>query len=284
MSTIDIARPAPSAAPASTSSAVGDGRGNGRLRRLLVQARRLSGLAVIVAFWQYAAPRGWLGSTTPAPTDVWAAAVELIRTGELQAHLLVSLERVAKGLAFGLTAGLLLGMLAGLVKAGEDVVDAPIQALRMLPHLALVPLFIIWFGIGETEKIALITIGPIFPLYINVLHGIRGVDERYVESARSCGLGTFGLIRRVILPGAVPQIFVGVRQALGIGWLSLVVAEQTATTRGIGFLMNDAREFLRTDIIFVVLVVYAALGLLTDQIVRLVERRTLAWRRGFTGV
>jgi sulfonate transport system permease protein len=282
VSTLDIARPAPAVAPVAAQGGAPAGRG--RARRLLVQARRLSGLTVIVVFWQYAAPRGWLGSTTPAPTDVAAAAAELIRTGELQTHLLVSLQRVAKGLALGLTAGLLLGLLAGLVKAGEDVVDAPVQALRMLPHLALVPLFIIWFGIGETAKVALITIGPIFPLYINVLHGIRGVDERYVESARSCGVGTFGLIRRVILPGAVPQIFVGLRQALGIGWLSLVVAEQTATTQGIGFLMNDAREFLRTDIIFVVLVVYAVLGLLTDQFVRLLERRTLVWRRGFTGV
>ncbi|GGN75074.1 ABC transporter permease [Actinoplanes lobatus] len=254
-----------------------------RIAAALTPARRLTGLIVVLALWQIGSTSGWLGSTTPTPAEVFAAAKELIGSGELAHHLGVSLTRVAKGLAIGLSAGLLLGLAAGLLRLAEDVVDAPIQALRMLPHLALVPIFIIWFGIGESAKVALIAIGPIFPLYLNVLHGIRGVDERLVESARSCGVGRFGLIRRVILPGALPQILVGLRQALGIGWLSLVVAEQTATTSGVGFLMNDAREFLRTDVIFVVLVLYALLGLATDQFVRLIERRALAWRRGFAG-
>jgi len=173
-----------------------------------------------------------------------------------------------------------LGLAAGLFKVAEDVIDAPLQALRMLPHLALVPVFIIWFGIGETAKVALITIGPIFPMYLNVFHGIRGVDERLVESARSCGVRGLELVRKVILPGALPQILVGLRQSLGIGWLSLVVAEMTATTSGIGFLVTDAKEFLRTDVVFVVLVVYALLGLSTDLAVRAIERKTLAWRRG----
>ncbi|GAA3388488.1 ABC transporter permease [Cryptosporangium minutisporangium] len=254
-----------------------------RLATALTPARRLVGLLSVLILWHVGAGSGWLGSTTPSPADVFRAADELISSGELAHHLGVSLTRVAKGLAIGLTAGLLLGLAAGLLRLAEDLVDAPIQALRMLPHLALVPIFIIWFGIGETSKIALIAIGPIFPLYLNVLHGIRGVDERLVESARSCGVGRFGLIRRVILPGALPQILIGLRQALGIGWLSLVVAEQTATTSGVGFLMNDAREFLRTDVIFVVLVLYALLGLGTDLFVRLIERRALAWRRGFAG-
>ncbi|GII63811.1 sulfonate ABC transporter [Sphaerisporangium krabiense] len=254
----------------------------GVLARLTARARRLAGLAAILVLWQIGASSGWLGSTTPPPTRVWEAALDLIGTGELQHHLAVSLGRVAKGLALGLGAGLVLGLAAGLVRLFEDVIDAPVQALRMLPHLALVPVFIIWFGIGETSKIALITIGPIFPLYVNVFHGIRSVDERFVESARSCGVKGFALIRRVILPGALPQILVGLRQALGIGWLSLVVAEQTATTAGIGFLVTDAKEFLRTDVVFVVLAVYALLGLATDLLVRVLERHALAWRRGFT--
>ncbi|MFI7547134.1 ABC transporter permease [Actinoplanes sp. NPDC049599] len=254
-----------------------------RVTRRLTPVRKVSGLLAVLVLWQVGAGAGWLGGTTPSPTEVIAAGRELIAGGELAHHLGVSLARVAKGLAIGLTAGLLLGLAAGLLRLAEDLVDAPIQSLRMLPHLALVPIFIIWFGIGETSKIALIAIGPIFPLYLNVLHGIRGVDERLVESARSCGVGRLGLIFRVILPGALPQILVGLRQALGLGWLSLVVAEQTATTAGVGFLMNDAREFLRTDVIFVVLVIYALLGLGTDLFVRLIERRALAWRRGFTG-
>jgi sulfonate transport system permease protein len=265
---------------------IADGRPQSSARRLLrriTPARRVTGLVAVLILWQVGATAGWLGTTTPTPTDVIEAARELVSTGELAHHLGISLGRVAKGLSIGLTVGLLLGLAAGLLRLAEDLVDAPIQSLRMLPHLALVPIFIIWFGIGETSKIALIAIGPIFPLYLNVLHGIRGVDDRLVESARSCGVGRLGLILRVILPGALPQILVGLRQALGLGWLSLVVAEQTATTAGVGFLMNDAREFLRTDVIFVVLVIYALLGLATDLFVRLIERRALAWRRGFAG-
>lgn len=250
------------------------------LTALTARGRRLIGLAVILAAWQAGASRGLLGAATPPPSQVLETGVELIRSGELPVHLLASLERVAKGLSIGLTAGLMLGLAAGLLRIAEDVIDAPLQALRMLPHLALVPVFIIWFGIGETSKIALIAIGPIFPLYINVFHGIRGVDERIVESARSCGVRGLALIRRVILPGALPQILVGLRQSLGIGWLSLVVAEMTATTSGIGFLVNDAKEFLRTDVVFVVLVVYALLGLATDLAVRAIERKALGWRRG----
>lgn len=274
---VTTARGAPPVAPATPAPP------RPSIRQRLTPARRLTGLVAVLVVWQAGTAAGWLGSTTPSPAEVAAAARELIAGGELAHHLGVSLTRVAKGLAIGLTAGLLLGLAAGLLRLAEDIVDAPIQSLRMLPHLALVPIFIIWFGIGETSKIALIAIGPIFPLYLNVLHGIRGVDERLVESARSCGVSRLGLITRVILPGALPQILVGLRQALGIGWLSLVVAEQTATTSGVGFLMNDAREFLRTDVIFVVLVIYALLGLATDLFVRLIERRALAWRRGFAG-
>jgi sulfonate transport system permease protein len=274
------APPAPSVPPAAGAPTTPAWR---RALTALTPVRRVTGLVAVLILWQVGATSGWLGSTTPSPAEVIAAGGELIGNGELAHHLGVSLTRVAKGLAIGLSIGLVLGLAAGLLRLAEDLVDAPIQALRMLPHLALVPIFIIWFGIGETSKIALIAIGPIFPLYLNVLHGIRGVDERLVESARSCGVGRLGLIRRVILPGALPQILVGLRQALGIGWLTLVVAEQTATTTGIGFLMNDAREFLRTDVIFVVLVLYALLGLGTDLFVRLIERRALAWRRGFSG-
>ena len=276
--TADPIRPGPAPEPGSPAEPTWR-----RLARRATPARRVTGLIAVLVLWQVGATAGWLGTTTPSPTAVIDAARELIGNGELAHHLGVSLTRVAKGLAIGLSAGLLLGLAAGLLRLAEDLVDAPIQSLRMLPHLALVPIFIIWFGIGETSKIALIAIGPIFPLYLNVLHGIRGVDERLVESARSCGVTRLGLIFRVILPGALPQILVGLRQALGLGWLSLVVAEQTATTSGIGFLMNDAREFLRTDVIFVVLVIYALLGLFTDLFVRLIERRALAWRRGFAG-
>jgi sulfonate transport system permease protein len=251
---------------------------------LVRRARKLSGLIVILLAWQLLAAHGDLGSQTPTPGQVGLAALELLRTGVLIDNLAVSVVRVAKGLAIGLSAGLALGLIAGFTKLGEDIVDAPVQALRMLPAVALAPIFLIWFGLGDLSKIALISFAPMFPLYLNVLGGIRGVDDRLVESARSCGVGTWGLIRRVILPGALPQILVGLRQSLGVAWIVLVVAEQTATTAGLGVIINDAKEFLQIDVMFVVVVVYALLGLVTDALVRLLERRLLAWRRGYAGV
>ena len=255
-----------------------------RLTGLATALRRVSSLIAVLALWQLSASAGWLGILLPSPGQVWEAARELIDSGQLLQNVLVSLERVAKGLALALPVGLLLGLVAGLFKWIEDVVDPSLQALRMIPHLALIPVFIVWFGIGETSKVALILIGPLFPLYLNVLHGIRGVDARLVEAAQSFGLGRLEVIRRVILPGALPQIFVGLRQALGVAWLTLVVAEMTAAPHGIGTLLSDARDALRLDIIFVLLILYALLGVATDLFVRLLEKHFLVWRQGFSGV
>ncbi|WP_067690049.1 ABC transporter permease [Nocardia jejuensis] len=251
-------------------------------RRVVSLARKSSGLVLVLLLWQLGA-RDWLGVTTPAPTEVIEAGRELIASGELWQHLAASSRRVAVGLSIGITIGLVLGAAAGLFRIAEDLVNGPLQALRMLPTLALVPVFIIWFGIGDPFKIALIIVAPIFPIYLNVLAGIRGVDTRLVEAAQSLGLNRFQLTAKIILPGALPQILVGLRQALGLGWLTLVVAEMQTTTVGLGFLMNDAKEFLRTDQIFLVLVIYAVLGLLTDLFVRALERRFLSWRTGFEG-
>ncbi|HEY8479702.1 MAG TPA: ABC transporter permease [Spirillospora sp.] len=252
------------------------------LRRRLLGLRRWTGVALILTGWQTAGALGLLGRMVPAPLEIAEAAVALTASGELVSNMLASLERVGRGLAIALPAGLVLGLLAGGIRLVEDLIDAPIQAVRLLPNLALAPVFIIWFGVDETYKTALIVSGPVFPLYLAVFHGLRGVDARYLESAKSCGAGRWELIRRVVLPGALPQIFVGLRLALGSAWLTLVVAEQTATYHGLGFMLNDAREFMRIDEIFVVLVVYACLGLATDALIRFLERRTLRWRRAFT--
>jgi sulfonate transport system permease protein len=155
-----------------------------------------------------------------------------------------------------------------------------VQMARMLPHLALVPLLIIWVGIGESMKITLVALGVFFPLYFNVYAGIRDIDERLVEAARTCGLGPWARLRHVILPGALPSLFLGLRLAIGAAWLSLVVGEQTNTQSGIGFLMMEAREFSQTDVVVLGLFVYAALGLLSDLLLRIAERRALQWRRG----
>jgi sulfonate transport system permease protein len=238
----------------------------------------------IVAAWQAGSSLGLIAPATLAsPGEVARTGVELIRTGELPDHLAVSLRRAAAGLAIGGVAGLVLGTLAGLTRRGEELIDATVQMLRTIPFLALVPLFILWFGIGEASKIAVVAFGTAFPLYLNTYAGIRGVDDRLVEAARVAGLGRAGMVRHVVIPGALPSILVGLRYSLGIAVIALVVAEQINATQGIGAMMSEAREFLRTDVIVVGLVVYSLLGLAADVLVRLLEARLLRWRRAFGG-
>jgi len=246
--------------------------------------RRLVSPVVLVLGWEALSRAGVIPATViAAPSAILATAWDLLRTGELGENLLVSLARVAAGFAIGAAAGAALALVAGLSRLGEDIADAPMQMLRTLPHLALVPLFILWFGIGELPKVALVALGAAFPVYLNLFAGLRGVDPKLIEAARVFGLGRLALIRRVMLPGALPSLLVGLRYALGVSWLTLVVAEQIAASSGIGHMINDARDFLRTDIIVVGLLVYALLGLGADALVRAVERRALRWRPGNMG-
>jgi len=246
--------------------------------------RRFASSVVLVLAWEALSRAGVIPATViAAPSAILATAWELMRTGELGENLLVSLARVAAGFVIGAAAGAALALVAGLSRLGEDIADAPMQMLRTLPHLALVPLFIMWFGIGELPKVALVALGAAFPVYLNLFAGLRGVDPKLIEAARVFGLGRLALIRRVMLPGALPSLLVGLRYALGVSWLTLVVAEQIAASSGIGHMINDARDFLRTDIIVVGLLVYALLGLGADALVRAVERRALRWRPGNMG-
>ncbi|WP_435166793.1 ABC transporter permease subunit [Falsirhodobacter sp. 1013] len=246
--------------------------------------RRAMGPLLLVALWQAASMTGVLPSEVlAAPSTVIGSATELARTGELQDAILVSLRRVIFGLAIGGGIGVILAITAGLTRLGEDLVDAPMQMIRTVPNVALIPLLIIWLGIGEAPKIALIALATAFPLYINVYAGIRGVDQTLVEAARTLGLSRAAMVRHVILPGALPNALVGFRYALGVAWLALVFGEQINATAGIGYLMATAREFFQTDVIVVCLVVYALLGLAVDFIVRLLERSLLAWRPSFIG-
>jgi sulfonate transport system permease protein len=154
---------------------------------------------------------------------------------------------------------------------------------RTLPWVGLIPLFIIWFGINEEPKIALVALGVTFPIYFNIYAGIRGVDAQLVEAGRVLGLSRRGLIRHVVLPGSLPGALVGLRYALGTAWLALVWAEQVNASQGIGYLMNNAQQFFQTDVIVVCLVTYAVLGLVCDLIVRLGNKYLLAWRSSFEG-
>lgn len=249
-----------------------------KLRRVLPGTRYLS-LLVLLFGWQAASSLGLVSARSLAsPVQVLAAGLALAASGELPWHVAVSLARVAVGLTLGLTVGAGLALWAGLSRVGEEVVDAPIQALRTLPFLALVPLFILWLGIGEAPKVGLVALGSAFPIYLNLYAGIRGGDPRLAEMGRVFGLSRAGLIRQVVLPGALPYALVGLRQSVSVAWLSLVVAEQINAQTGIGYLINDARDFMRTDVILVGLGLYALLGLGTDSLARALERRWLAWR------
>lgn len=246
--------------------------------------RRTSGPVVLVLLWHLASVTGVLPSEVLAgPSTVISSAGRLIATGELQDAMLVSLGRAMAGLAIGGSIGVALAVVSGLFRIGEDMVDATMQMLRTVPNVALIPLLIIWFGIGEAPKIALIALGTAFPLYLNVYAGIRNVDATLIEAGRTLGLSRAALIRHVILPGALPSALVGLRYSLGIAWLALVFGEQINATAGVGYLLATAREFFQTDVIVVCLVVYALLGLIVDFVVRTLERVLLAWRPAFSG-
>ena len=246
--------------------------------------RRVAGPLLIVLAWHLLSVTGLLPADVLAgPAAVLASAARLWSSGELPDAIAISLRRTLLGLALGGSIGVSLAVLSGLFRLGEDLIDSPMQMLRTVPNVALIPLLIIWFGIGEQPKVALIALATAFPLYLNVYAGIRNVDQTLVEAGRTLGLSRAALIRHVILPGALPSALVGLRYALGVSWLALVFGEQVNATAGIGYLMNTARELFQTDVIVVCLVVYALLGLVVDLVVRSLERVLLSWRPSFTG-
>lgn len=246
--------------------------------------RRSLGPVLLVAVWHLASVTGLMPQEVLAgPSVVLTSAAKLVETGELQQAMWVSFARALTGLAIGGSIGVVLALLSGLFRAGEDLIDATMQMLRTVPNVALIPLLIIWFGIGEAPKVALIALGTAFPLYLNVYAGIRNVDASLIEAGRTLGLSRLAMIRHVILPGALPSALVGLRYSLGIAWLALVFGEQINATAGIGYLMANAREFFQTDVIVVCLAVYAVLGLAVDFVVRTLERIFLSWRPAFSG-
>ena len=237
---------------------------------------------VLLVVWEVLAQAGWLSpQVLPAPSKVVRTAFKLATTGSLLNDLGISLLRAAAGFAIGGAIGFALGTLVGFSRIAEAAIDRSVQMIRAIPFLAALPLVIVWLGVGEAEKIFLVALGVTFPIYINTTLGIRQVDPKLVELGRVQGLGMIELIRRIILPGALPSILTGVRYALATAWLALVVAETIGAQSGIGFLAMDAREFLRTDVIVLTIVIYALIGVAADAIARLLERRLLAWHPNY---
>ncbi|MFI7668893.1 ABC transporter permease [Nocardia sp. NPDC049526] len=238
------------------------------------------GPVLLIAAWVLGSASGALDEQTlPAPWTVAETARDLLADGRLQSNLLTSLKRAAWGLGLGVVIGVVLALIAGLSRVGEALLDGPIQIKRSIPTLALIPLFIVWFGIGEDMKLIVITTSVAIPIYINTHAQLRGVDSRYVELAATVGLSRWGFIRRIALPGSLPGFFTGLRLAVTISWLALVVVEQVNATSGIGYLMTQARTYGQIDVIVVGLVIYGLLGLFGDLAVRATERRALSWRQ-----
>ncbi|MFC0450871.1 ABC transporter permease [Rhodococcus jostii] len=246
--------------------------------------RRAVGPVLVVVAWHLFSVTGLLHpDVLAAPLDVLSRGTSLWSDGQLPDAILASAKRVVVGFVIGGAVALVLSLLAGLFRLGEDLLDSTLGMIRMVPWVGLIPLFIIWFGIDETPKIALVALGVCFPLYFNIYGAIRTVDSQLIEAGETLGLGRLGLIRHVILPAALPGALVGLRYALGTAWLALVFAEQVNASAGIGYLMNTGRDFFQTDVIVVCLVVYAVLGLISDQVVRLLSKVLLSWQASFDG-
>ncbi|WP_240463623.1 aliphatic sulfonate ABC transporter permease SsuC [Paenibacillus apiarius] len=238
---------------------------------------------LLLAAWQAASAANWLSpQLLPLPSQVLQTLWALTLSGDLAHHMGVSLLRALAGFAIGGGIGFLFGILSGSFAWFYRLFDTSMQMIRNIPHLALVPLVIIWLGIDEGAKIFLVALGVMFPLYVNTYHGIRSVDQGVVEMAKVYGLRSASLFRHVILPGALPSIFVGLRYALGVMWLTLIVAETIATDAGVGYLAMNAREFMQTDVIILSIVLYAAFGKAADLIAKLLERRALRWNGAYT--
>ncbi|MDB5506727.1 MAG: transporter permease [Devosia sp.] len=253
--------------------------------------RQLRGAAIgwllplaIIFVWEALSRFGVIRAhVLPAPSAVATAFWKLLVSGELLENIGVSTARALGGLVIGGAIGFALGLANGLSIRSRELTDTTLQMIRNVPHLALIPLVILWFGIDEEAKLFLVALGVFFPIYVNTLLGIQTVDPQLVEMAKTYGMSRLELFRRVILPGALPSIFVGLRYALGIMWLTLIVAETIAAQSGIGHMAMEAREFLMLDVVVLSILIYALLGKLADSIARLFERLSLQWHPAYQG-
>jgi sulfonate transport system permease protein len=253
-----------------------------RFRSVVEQALPWAVPVALLAVWQWASASGMLPSRfLPAPRAIVKSFIELSASGELWTHVRVSTIRALSGFVVGGGLGLVLGLLTGSFRWAETLLDTTLQMIRNIPALALIPLVILWFGIDETAKLFLVSLGVFFPVYINTFHGIQSVDRGLLEMGRTYGLSRWQLYREVILPGALPSILVGVRFSLGFMWVMLIVAETISARSGIGYMTMNAREFMQTDVMVVGILLYAALGKAADLLSKWLERYWLRWHPAY---
>ncbi|WP_252902823.1 ABC transporter permease subunit [Paucilactobacillus hokkaidonensis] len=233
----------------------------------------------LISLWQLSASIGLMDSSV-SPIAVIQDGISLSQTGELPTNISISLYRASMGLLIGGSAGFIFGFLNGISSIFRDVFDTSIQMLRNIPHLSLIPLVIIIFGIGETAKISLVAVGVMFPIYINTFHGIRSVDPKLIEMGRSYGLNKWQLLTKIIIPGALPTILMGLRYALGVMWTTLIVAETISSSSGIGYMATSAQDYMDITTVVLCIAIYAILGKVSDLIAKALEGIFLQWQNG----
>ena len=248
--------------------------------RSLSLVLRVSVPLLLLCGWWYGSSSGRIPQDVLAsPAQVVAAAIELWESGQLSEFALASLQRAITGVSLGVVLGLLFGVASGLSSLGEELVDPTMQMLRAVPFLALVPLFISWFGIDDEFKVVLIASSSTMPMYAYSYLGVRNVDRKVVEAARGFGLRGAGLLFQVILPSALPHLLMALRICLAISVVGLIAAEQVGTTKGIGYLVLLAKQYYRPDYMLLCVLLYAVLGLAFDAFIRALERLSMPWRR-----
>ena len=248
-------------------------------------ARPALGLALPVGLailWEIAVRMGFSdGRLVPPPSRIWATLVELAAAGELQRHVAVTVARVAAGFAFGVAAGTILGAITGYSALTRRLLDPTLQALRSIPSIAWVPLFILWLGIFESSKITLIAVGVFFPVYLGVMDAILSVDRKIVEVGRIFRLSGFAMIRRILLPAVLPAYVVALRVGLGLGWMFVVAAEFMGASEGLGYLLIDGQQLGKPAQILAAIVIFAILGKTTDWLIEISAAPFLRWQDAF---
>lgn len=234
---------------------------------------------IVILFWQVSSTLGWLSSSVlPSPLAVLQDGIKLTASGELPKNLSISLYRATVGLLIGGGIGFILGFINGMSNTFSLLFDSSIQMFRNIPHLALIPLIILWLGINESAKISLVAIGTMFPVYINTFHGIRSVDPDLIEMGKSYELTKRQMFFKIIFLAALPQILVGIRYALGVMWTTLIVAETISASSGIGYMANNAEDFMDMETVVLCIVVYAVLGKISDLVAKSFESLLLEWQ------
>jgi sulfonate transport system permease protein len=250
------------------------------LPKKALPGQTLLGPALLLSLWYVASSVGWISPTKiPGPAVVVSSFFDMVESGTLASDVAMSLQRVAIALVAGVAAGFGLSLMAGLTRLGDALIDGNVQIKRSIPNLALIPLFIIWLGIGESMKVAIIALGVSIPIYINTHAALKGIDRRYVELGQTVGLSRPRFLRHIVLPACLPGFFTGLRLAVTNAWTALVVVETVNATSGIGYMITQARTYGQTDVVLVGLVIYGVFGFTSDAIVRFIEGRVLSWRQ-----